>query len=335
MQSGIKSWNDCIGEINLKTILAADIGGTNSRFAVFQVDADHHLSYVESKWLKTRDAGSFDEIIHALSKSYFTIPPSEADIAVFAVAGPVESGTYSKPPNIPWEIDVSNIRDILGIVNCSLINDFVAQAFACRSPIIESAQQVVSGQPDIDAPLVVIGAGTGLGLAALVPLAGGGFTAVPSEGGHGSFPFESAAEIEFMNFLLQETEEFYVRTEMVVSGKGLSFVHRFLTGERLDPAKIAANLTDSSKTLKWMTRFYGRVSRNFALQMLSFGGVYITGGVAAKIPALIRHREFAFSFLRTTTMAHVLGKIPVYLNTNEESGLWGAALQGSQLLQCI
>lgn len=319
----------------MKTILAADIGGTNSRFAAFRVDAKHHLSYIESKWLKTRDVRSFDELLDALAKSDFSVPPPETDIAVFAVAGPVEGGTYSKPPNIPWKIDVANARDDFGIVNCRLINDFVAQAFACRSPVVESAKQVVPGRIDFTAPLAVIGAGTGLGQAALVPLAGGGYTAVPSEGGHRSFPFESASEIEFMNFLLQETGEPYVRAETVVSGKGLSLVHQFLTGERLDPAKIAAELTDASETLKWMARFYGRVSRNVALQILAFGGVYIAGGVAAKIPALITHREFAVSFQRTATMSHVLEKIPVYLNTNEESGLWGAALQAVQLLQHV
>lgn len=319
----------------MKTIFTADIGGTNSRFAAFRVDAKHHLSYIESKWLQTRDVRSFDELIDALAKSDFSITLPEADIAVFAVAGPVEGGTNSKPPNIPWEIDVSNARDDFGIANCRLINDFVAQAFACRSPIIESAQQVVPGRVELAAPLAVIGAGTGLGQAALVPLAGGGYKAIPSEGGHRSFPFESASEIEFMNFLLQETGEPYVRAETVVSGKGLSLVHQFLTGKRLVPAEIAAELTDESETLRWMARFYGRVSRNIALQILAFGGVYIAAGVAAKIPALISHREFAISFRRTTTMSHVLEKIPVYLITNEESGLWGAAMQGVQLLQRV
>jgi len=317
----------------LKTIFTADIGGTNSRFAAFRLDGDQHLTHAASKWLQTGQARSFSGLLETLSNSDFPVSMAEAQIAVIAVAGPIEDQRFSRPPNIAWDIDVSNACEDFGISDCRLVNDFVAQAFACRSPVMASACQVVPGRIDAAAPLAVIGAGTGLGQAALVPLAHGGYTAVASEGGHKSFPFESASEIEYMNFLLQETGEPYVRAETVVSGKGLSLVHRFLTGERLAPAKVAAAVTDKSETLKWMARFYGRVSRNTALQFLAFGGIYIAGGVAAKVPALVTHREFERSFRHTATMTHVLEKIPVFLNTNEESGLWGAALLGAQLLQ--
>jgi glucokinase len=82
-----------------------------------------------------------------------------------------------------------------------------------------------------------------------------------------------------------------------------------------------------------MARFYGRVCRNFALQILAFGGVYIAGGVAAKIPNLVTHQEFTIEFRRSKTMSHVLKKIPLMLNSNQESGLWGAAVQGLELLK--
>jgi glucokinase len=161
----------------------------------------------------------------------------------------------------------------------------------------------------------------------------GGYTALASEGGHTSFPFESAAEVNYMHYLLQETGEPYVRTETVVSGGGLSRLHHFLTGERLEPAEVANRLTDESGTLKWMARFLGRVSRNYALAVVAFGGVYISGGVAAKLPELVTHREFARAFRKTDVMSHVLDRIPVFLNDDEESGLWGAAMKGMQILQ--
>jgi glucokinase len=214
-----------------------------------------------------------------------------------------------------------------------LINDFVAQAFACRSPVIESAQQIIPGKIDPASPLVVIGAGTGLGQAALIPLPSGGYIALASEGGHASFSFESHAELEYMKFLLHETGEAYVRSDTVVSGKGLSRVHHFLTGQKLQPSEVAAVITENQRSLRWMARFYGRVCRNFALQILAFGGVYIAGGVAAKIPSLVAHQEFTREFRRSKTMAHVLEKIPVMLNSNQESGLWGAAVQGVALLK--
>jgi glucokinase len=314
-------------------ILAADIGGTNSRFAFFKVAADGKIGLEESIWLKTQEAGSFANLLGQLEASDFALPLKEAQIAVFAVAGPVEKGLYSKPPNIPWDINLSAAAKEYGLKRSVLINDFVAQAFACRSPVIESAQQVIPGKIDPESPLVVIGAGTGLGQALLIPLPSGGYTALASEGGHAGFPFVGHAELEYMKFLLHETGEAYVRSETVVSGKGLSRVHHFLTGQKLQPAEVAAELNEDQRTLRWMARFYGRVCRNVALQIMAFGGVYIAGGLAAKIPGLVMHSEFRKEFHRSETMGHVLAKIPVMLNSNQESGLWGAAVQGVELLK--
>jgi glucokinase len=314
-------------------ILAADIGGTNSRFAFFKVATDGKIGLEESIWLKTQEAGSFANLLGQLEASDFTLPLKAAESAVFAVAGPVEEGLYSQPPHIPWDINLFDVAKEYGLKRCVLINDFVAQAFACRSPVIESAQQIIPGKIDPALPLVVIGAGTGLGQAALIPLPSGGYIALPSEGGHASFPFETDTEFEYMKFLIDKTREPYVRSDTVVSGKGLSLVHQYLTGNKLQPAAVAAELSEDHDTLKWMARFYGRICRNFALQILAFGGVYIAGGVAAKIPDLVMHPEFRKEFHRSETMGHVLAKIPVMLNSNQESGLWGAAVQGVELLK--
>jgi glucokinase len=210
----------------------------------------------------------------------------------------------------------------------------VAQAYACRSPVIESAQQIVPGDIQPEAPLVVIGAGTGLGQAALLPCNDRGYVPLPSEGGHTSFPFESEEEFGYMKFLLKTLEVPYVTTETVVSGSGLSLLHQFLTGEKLEPAQVASRLRVDSEVLHWMARFYGRVCRNYAFQFLARGGVYIAGGVAAKTPILVKHDTFLSEFHRAERdMFHVLKHIPVFLNSNEESGLWGAALRGVHQLQ--
>jgi glucokinase len=75
------------------------------------------------------------------------------------------------------------------------------------------------------------------------------------------------------------------------------------------------------------------VCRNYALETLSLGGLYIAGGVAARTPELITHEIFATEFRSSPTMSKILEKIPVFLITNEESGLWGAALLGLQTLK--
>jgi glucokinase len=316
----------------VRQILAADIGGTNGRFAHFQADPADNLVLVGTQWLHTHQARSFAHLLEQLRETSFSLSPADADAAVFAVAGPVENGWFCKPPNISWDIDLTRDTDRVGLKQGLLINDFVAQAYACRSPIIREAHQIISGDVIEEATLAVIGAGTGLGHAALVPDGRGGYSAVPSEGGHISFPFQHPQELDLMRFLLDVTGKAYITTETVVSGGGLSLVHRFLTGETREPAEAAAEMIPDSETLRWMARFFARVCRNYALQVLARGGLYIAGGVAAKVPDLVTHPEFQSEFRNTVTMAHILGKMPVFLNSNEESGLWGSAMVGLQML---
>jgi glucokinase len=183
-----------------------------------------------------------------------------------------------------------------------------------------------------DAPIAVIGAGTGLGKAALVPNGEGGFVAVPSEGGHTNFPFVSKKECDYQDFLIRELGDVYITCNTVVSGRGISLLHHFLTGERLDPKKVISRLLPESETLKWAARFYARVCRNYALETLSLGGLYIAGGVAARTPDVLTHEAFATEFRSSPTMSKILEQIPVFLISNEESGLWGAAELGLQTL---
>jgi glucokinase len=314
-------------------ILAADIGGTNSRFAHFEIVGGGELTLKKTQWLKTKEAPSFGRLIAELKEKNFSLQPDKADIVVIAVAGPVEQGAYSSPPFIAWDIDISHAEKDFGFRRCLLINDFVAQAFACRSPSGKSAKQILPGTIVPDATVAVVGAGTGLGKAALVPDAAGGFVAVPSEGGHTNFPFVSKKEFDFQDFLILELGDVYITGNTVVSGMGISLIHRFLTGEKADPKEVISMISPDSRTWRWVSRFYGRVCRNYALETLSLGGLYIAGGVAAHTPNLVTHEAFATEFRSSPTMSKILEKIPVFLITNAESGLWGAALSGLHTLK--
>ncbi|RJQ56668.1 MAG: glucokinase [Nitrospiraceae bacterium] len=320
--------------MSTRKILSADIGGTNSRFGCFETDAAGRLALVGSKWFRTGDADSFTRLITMVNQSDFPLRSSDSDMAVFAVAGPVEkNGVYSAPPLIPWDIDITNARDDYGLRRCALINDFIAQAFATRTPAGKSAQEILPGNIPPDGTVAVIGAGTGLGKAALVPGNAGSYVAVPSEGGHASFPFVSDPEFKFQKFVMRELGEEYLTGNHIVSGKGLSLIHKFLTGEKLEPKEVVTRCTPASETLAWAARFYGRTCRNYALEVLSLGGMYIAGGVAAKLPGMLTHKAFGEEFRSSKTMSRILEQISVFLITNEESGLWGAALLGQQMLK--
>lgn len=317
----------------MKKILVADIGGTNSRFGYFEADITGKLSFIASKWFGTHDAASFRQLITMLSESDFPLKPAEADMAVLAVAGPVENGVYCAPPLISWDINIENAEYDYGFKKCALINDFIAQAFATRTLVGQTAVNVLPGRINPQSAVAVIGAGTGLGKAALVRDENGNYIAVPSEGCHASFPFIPGREFEFQEFVLQRLGEGYVTANHVVSGTGLSFVHQFLTGEKLEPKDVLSACTPESETLAWLARFYGRACRNFALEVLSLGGMYIAGGIAAKFPAVLTHKAFAAEFRHSLTMSKILANIPLFLITNEESGLWGAAFMGQQALK--
>lgn len=316
----------------MRKILAADIGATNSRFALFKISGDGELSLAETQWLRTAESSSFHDLLSSLKKGGFPVHPGEIDIAVFAVAGPVENGVKSLPPFISWDIDISVARTGFGMDRSILINDFVAQAYACLSPAGKSARLILPGQKTPDGTIAVIGAGTALGKAALVPDGSGGYIAMPSEGGHTNYPFESQREFEFHDFMMRELRDRYITANKVVSGKGLSLVHKFLSGSAMEPHEVADRLAQYPETLEWASRFYARACRNFALETLSTGGLYIAGGVAANSPELVTCNVFADEFRSSDTLAHVLADIPVYLVTDQNAGLWGGAVLGAQTL---
>jgi glucokinase len=317
----------------MKRILCADIGGTNSRFGYFEADHAGNLSVVQTKWFRTEEASSFGHLIRLLGESDFPLKAGDAQIVVIAVAGPVERGLYSAPPLIPWDVDLTNARSDYAFRRALLINDFVAQAYATRTIAGQSAREILPGHRMPGGTVAVIGAGTGLGKALLAPGRDGGYIALPSEGAHADFPFISREECRFQEFVARETGEDSITANSVVTGKGLAFVHQFLTGEKLEPKDVIAKCTSDCETLVWASRFYGRACRNFALETLSLGGVYIAGGIAAKVPQLVSHDAFSREFRSSKTMGRLLAHIPVALMSDEESGLWGAAFLGQRVVQ--
>jgi glucokinase len=317
----------------MKTILAADIGGTNSRFAHFETDLELTLALVDTLWLPTDSADSFVQLLEQLRSSDFSLSADEADIAVIAVAGPVERASYCAPPYIDWDIDLANQSVADSFQQAILINDFVAQAYASRSQVGQSARPILPGEIIANGTIGVIGAGTALGKAILVPLPSGEFLALPSEGGHSYFPFVSQRELAFQQFYREKSGQHHVTGNLVVSGRGLRYLHWFLTGENLASEEVTERLTPVSKTLAWAAKFYGRTCRDFALTVLACGGLYVAGGVAARTPGILTHENFGKEFLDSPTMGHLLSRMPVFLMDDQDSGLWGAAFHGQQLLR--
>ena len=313
-----------------RQILAADIGGTNSRFGHFILSPSGALELVASVWLATASARSFPELLETLADTGFSLPPNQADIAVFAIPGAV-LGRRTSLANVAWDVDLDVIERHFNLTYTACVNDFLAQAYGCRL-LGNTAETVLPGTMNPERVQAVLGAGTGLGKAALVPLPRGGYLALPSEGGHTAVSFIGEEENAFAAFLCRQTGESYARGDSVLSGSGLVCLHQFLTGQRLSAAEIGASLTLESPTAALFARLYGRAARDFALTVLAAGGVYICGGVAAKNPIVVHHPAFAAEFRNSPTLGPVLDTIPVRLLRNEASGLFGAAHVAQTLL---
>jgi len=316
-------------------ILAADVGGTHSRMGFFELDGDAAAPRLLGvARLSTPAAGSFPELLANLFSTPQPFAARDCDLAVLAVAGPVE-GHICTPPNIKWKVDLRDIAAV-GLSRGALINDFAAQPSACRSEAVRDARVLQQGQDGhhvAGGAIAVIGAGTGLGHCALVPDGHGGNIAVPSEAGHAPFPFVNDEEFAFGAFVRSTLGLDYCVGDVIVTGGGLARLHAYLTGEALSPAEVTARLAQSPRTVEWFARFYGRAARMYALAVMALGGVYLAGGVAARNPILVEHPAFLAEFRRSGTHGAMLAGLPVLLNANQDSGMFGAALHGAGLLR--
>ena len=321
-------------------ILVADIGGTNSRFSLFSLEEGKPVSRCGIV------LSSREESFAALLDRLFTCWPVEwtelarVSLVVMAAAGPVREGRIEMT-NADFCVDEEQIRNFFPDAGVRLMNDFEAQAWACMSPVLGEAERILGSEDSAplfggDVPVAVVGAGTGLGAAWLVP---GDAEKAPrviaSEAGHMSFPFDVRDEQErtFSAFLAGDSP-ILPTAGHVLSGSGLGKLHEFFTGRAEDPAHFTASPAFAqSDVCRLFARFYGRFCRMAALSVLP-QAVVIAGGVAEKTPALVRHEEFSREFVRAAG-AHgdFLRRVPVWLNRHPQSGLWGAACAGAALAE--
>lgn len=312
-------------------LIAADIGGTSSRFGLFE--SGEHLSLEKAVILNTQEASSFSDLLGQVERSPIGEQLRKVPLISIAAAGPVKEGRYCFPPFVGWNIDVEETRIELGLGQITIINDFLGQAYGCCSEIGGAAKMALPGKRVPGATIGVIGAGTDLGKAILFPLPGGAYYAAPSEGGHSNAALQGDREFGLYEFAKGKGVPGYITWGDLVSGRGIGFIHEYLTGEKLTPAEVAASFSTNLETLEWVARFYGRAVRNFALEIWALGGVYLAGGVVARNPILVEHPAFVREFRSPRAYKEAFAEIPVYIVTNEANGLWGAAIYGRQVLE--
>lgn len=298
------------------TLVAVDLGGTNVRFALAgDGGLTHHASLLCQDY----------PALEAAFSAYLATLDTEVTAASIAVAGPVQA-THVEVTNNGWRFGKRELMESLGFDRLLVVNDFTAQALAQSDPTANGNLQILDGTSHGEAPLLVIGPGTGLGVAALVS-APGGLVTLEGEGGHVGFAPQDAIELDLLSRLWDEQP--HVSAEDFVSGSGLETIFRLLSGDRLSAPDIGAAALAAEgparEAVHRMLAILGTVMADAALSMGCWRGAVIAGGIVAQLSPLLDNSPFAMRFRHQGKMGQLLSDIPVWLSVDSKAGLRGAA----------
>jgi glucokinase len=302
--------------------LVADIGGTHARFALCGPDEEPQ----DERKLEVAD---YQGVVEA-ARAY--LAGRRVAHAVFAVATHVDSD-WIHLTNAPWAFSVRATRDALGLERLAVINDFTAQALAVPRLARGDRVRIGGGEPQAGAAIAVLGPGTGLGVAGLLPLEGIWYP-IPSEGGHVSLAPHDERDAAVLACLQRRFG--HVSNERVLSGPGLinlATALATLDGETLvldDPQEVSRRAASGEcrfcrEALQRFSSFLGAAAGDLALIFCALGGVYIGGGLTKRLGPLLDAERFRASFVTKGRFVDYLTRIPTYLVTRRDPGLLGAA----------
>lgn len=308
--------------------LVADIGGTNARFALAQMKKGE-MAVEEPRSFR---ADEF-ESIRAAANAYLDAVSAKPKTACFAVAGPV-TDEQVEFTNSPWVLNIEDFKKALALTQFRVVNDFEALASGVGSLREKDFLEIKPGAGDPNAPTLVMGPGTGLGQALIVPF-GDRTRVVSTEGGHVSFAPRTDEEIALMQFIRREHDR--VSVERVVSGIGLVNIYRALCeieDTDCDPMRAdeitAAAIKDAHpiavKTVNMFCALLGRVAGDAVLGAGARGGVVLGGGILPKIRDLFLKSAFVDRFLEKGRMQYYVEDVPVRLIVSDGTALLGAAV---------
>lgn len=304
--------------------LVADIGATNARFALGREGA-----LLQKACFATPEAGEVRELIE-LARAALGF--SKLAGACVAVAGPVQNHR-GRITNGSLEFDAAEIGALL---NCpvAVVNDF--HALARSLPVLQHLRQIGGTQAGVlqpSAPKAVIGPGSGLGMALLVPHGDSEWLVVPSEGGHADVAPGTPLEHEILQILLAQHEQ--VCWETVLSGPGLVNLYRAVCAlwdvapEEVAPEWITRNAVDAEvpichQTVELFFGILGGAAGNLALMACAEGGVYIGGGIVPQLAEFAAASALRRRFDERGALSDYSAQIPLYVILDDDPGMIGA-----------
>ncbi len=326
-------------------ILAGDIGGTKTVLGLFE-ETDAELTVVREFEAPSRDHASLDAIVEPFLEE---VGRPALRGACFAVAGPVVDGAC-RTTNLPWLLEEGGLAATIRAPRVKLLNDLEGTAYGMLH--LSPSDLVVLNEgrrPRRRGNIAVIAAGTGLGEAYLY-WDGGRHRPIATEGGHADFAPRSDEEVDLLRYLREKLAG-RVSCERVLSGPGLYEIYCFLrdTGRMREPAALARQMEEGDPSalvsriaaesgepicvaaLDLFCELYGAEAGNMALRALTYGGVFVGGGIAPKNLTFLQ-RSFLRGFTDKGRFSDLMRDIDVAVSTNPRTALLGAAYYADEIL---
>lgn len=309
------------------TILAIDLGGTNIRLGI---TPNETAAITDIIAMACADFPTIEDAINAYLSQLPADQSHNIDAVSIAVAAPVLDDMIDITNN-NWRFSKSDLQHNLGVKRLMVINDFTAQALAQHQPNRHGNLVLKKGQGPLDAPLLVIGPGTGLGVAALKPTHQG-MMPIEGEGGHVYFTPRNDLERQLEEYLRGEVG--FVSAEHVISGNGLEAIYRFLCHHDNAPydGKSAAAIGDAALKSDGRERqavfilmdALATVMVNTIITLGCWQGVVIAGGVIPRFASIIAESRFLDRFQDAGVLTPTFQDLPIWLATEPYLGLEGA-----------
>ncbi|QHM71943.1 glucokinase [Mixta intestinalis] len=315
-----------------KYALVGDVGGTNARLALCEVETGL-ISQVTT--YSTSEHPSLEAVI----RLFLQAQALEVKDGCIAIACPITED-WVEMTNHDWAFSTQALKTSLGFDHLEIINDFTAVSMAIPMLTENDVLQFGGGAAVKDKPIAVYGAGTGLGVAHLVHV-DRRWVSLPGEGGHVDLASNSVEEDMILQVLREELG--HVSAERVLSGSGLVNLYRAIVKadnrvpENLKPKDVseralADSCTDCRRALSLFCVLMGRFGGNLALNLGTFGGVYIAGGIVPRFLEFFKASGFRAAFEDKGRFRDYVHAIPVYMITHDQPGLLGA---GAHLRQTL
>lgn len=303
--------------------LVGDIGGTNSRFGLVEPGSTRVTAIAVQK------NDNFASLEDSIAAYVAARGLSSLAGAAVAVAGPVEGETVMLT-NRDWRFTRESLRMAAKARQFRLLNDFEALALSLPHLGPEDVVQVGGETPEKPAVKIVLGPGTGLGMATLAPLPGGGWMALPGEVGHITLPVVTQEEFDWRQRMSKPGVPF--ESEDAITGGGLLRMYRAIAAnpllsspEEVLQAALAGTEEAAVKTLDQFITWLARIAGDAAMTMQARGGVYLAGGIAPSIADRLRSGTFRSIFQEKGRLAYVMRPIPVYVIVDRFPAFKGCA----------